>query len=391
MIVSHKIELSPSEGDIKYLERACAVDRFTYNWALGRYKEQLRIYQESRLDEDRPNINKLKKEFNQVKYEQFKWVIEVTKCASEQPFVNLNKAFSNFFNKNIKARFPKFHKKNKKNSFYLNNDKFKINNFLIKIPKLGWVKMKEELKFQGKIMSGTISKVGNKWFISISVEISQKQTQEFYSKKLVNNPNLKNEIQVINFKEIKSKAIGVDLGIKTAIVTSDGEIIKAPKPLKKFCKKLKRTQKALSKKIKGSKNRNKAKTKLSKLHAKIANIRKDWLHKVTKYLCVNYKTIALEDLHIKGMIKNHNLAKAISDVGLGMFKIFIQYKANITGTTINFIDRFAPSSKTCSSCNWKNEQLTLKDRTFKCDNCNTIIDRDYNASLNILNFSTQGY
>ena len=273
----------------------------------------------------------------------------------------------------------------------MNNDKFKINNFLIKIPKLGWVKMKEELKFQGKIMSGTISKVGNKWFISISVEISQKQTQEFYSKKLVNNPNLKNEIQVINFKEIKSKAIGVDLGIKTAIVTSDGEIIKAPKPLKKFCKKLKRTQKALSKKIKGSKNRNKAKTKLSKLHAKIANIRKDWLHKVTKYLCVNYKTIALEDLHIKGMIKNHNLAKAISDVGLGMFKIFIQYKANITGTTINFIDRFAPSSKTCSSCNWKNEQLTLKDRTFKCDNCNTIIDRDYNASLNILNFSTQGY
>ena len=251
--------------------------------------------------------------------------------------------------------------------------------------------MKEKLKFSGKIISGTISKSGSKWFVSISVEIIEKSIESFYKEKLTNNPRLKNEIKVNNFKEIKSESIGVDLGIKTAVVTSDNEEIQAPKPLKKFCKKLKRTQRGLSKKVKGSQNRNKAKVKLSKLHAKIANIRKDWLHKVTKYLCVNYKTIALEDLHIKGMIKNHKLAKAISDVGLGMFRNFIEYKSKITATRINFIDRFAPSSKTCSCCNWKNEKLTLKDRIFECENCNTVIDRDYNASLNILKFSTQGY
>lgn len=391
MIVAHKIELNPTVEQVKYLTKACAVDRFTYNWALGKYKEQLKVYQESKKDEDRPNINKLKKEFNKVKHEQFTWVTEVTKCASEQSFVNLNKAFSNFFNKKLKSKFPKFHNKDKKNSFYISNDKFKIKKDLIQIPKLGWVKMKEQLKFTGNIMSGTVSLNGNKWFISISVELAEKEAEVFYSEKLTNNPRLKDEVKVSNFKEDKSQSIGIDLGIKTAVVTSDGEEIQAPKPLKKFCKKLKRTQKALSRKIKGSKNRNKAKVKLSKLHAKIANIRKDWLHKVTKYLCVNYKTIALEDLHIKGMIKNHNLAKAISDVGLGMFRCFIEYKSKLTNTQVNFIDRFAPSSKTCSCCGWKNEKLSLKDRTFICNTCNLIIDRDYNASINILNFSTQGY
>ena len=140
----------------------------------------------------------------------------------------------------------------------------------------------------------------------------------------------------------------------------------------------------------GSKNRNKAKRQLSKLHARIADIRKDWLHKVSKYLCVNYKLIALEDLHVKGLVRNHKLAKAISDVGMGMFRIFMEYKSKYTETEIRFIDRFSPSSKCCNQCGWKKDNLQLSDRIFKCESCKLEIDRDYNASLNILKFSTGG-
>lgn len=391
MILAHKIELKPTIEQEKYFYKSCAVDRFVYNWALNRYKEQLEVYKKSNLKEDKPNILNFKKEFNAIKHDSFKWVTEVTKCASEQPFNNLRNAFTKFFSKT--GKFPKFHNRDRKNSFYLSNDKFVIINGYVKVPKLGLVKLKELLKFKGKIMSGTISLNGSKWFISVSVDISNdiEQINDFYQEKLTNNINLKDEIKVVNFKENKSESVGIDLGIKTAIVTSDGEEIQSPKPLKKYCKKLKRLQKRLSKKVKGSKNRNKAKKILAKLHTRISNIRKDWLHKVTKYLCVNYKTIALEDLHIKGMIKNHKLAKAISDIGLGMFRSFIEYKAKFIMTEIKIINRFAPSSKTCSSCGWINKKLTLKDRIFQCQECKISIDRDYNASLNILKFSTQGY
>lgn len=388
MIFAHKIRLNPTPKQEQYFRQACGVARFTYNWALAQYKQQLVIYKQTNNKEDKPNILELKKKFNSVKRELFPWAMDVTKCASAQSFSNLQKALSNFFSK--RTKFPTKHKKGKRDSFYISNDQFSVLDKLVKIPKLGVVKLQEALKYTGKIMSGVISSQGDKWYIAINVDISNnpEQINDFYSKKLTNNPRLKDEIKVINFNQNKSEAIGIDLGIKIAIVTSDGEEIQAPKPLKRSLKKLKRTQRRLSKKVKGSNNRYKAKLMLSKLHARISNIRKDWLHKVSKYLCVNYKTIALEDLHIKGMIKNHKLAKAISDIGLGTFRQFIQYKANITCSIVRFIGRFQPSSKTCSSCGYVKETLSLSERTFKCEHCNLSIDRDYNASINILKMST---
>lgn len=201
MIIAHKIELKPTLQQEKYFSKCCAVDRFTYNWALNRYNEQLKIYKQSNLNKDKPNILNFKKEFNKIKYDSFVWVTEVTKCASEQPFNNLRKAFSNFFNKI--GELPKFHNKYKKNSFYLSNDRFNIVDKRIKIPRLGFVKIKEKLKYKGKILSATISSKGSKWFISINIDISNnlEQINEFYQEKLNNNINLKDEIKVINFKK----------------------------------------------------------------------------------------------------------------------------------------------------------------------------------------------
>lgn len=391
MLLAHKIELKPTKDQITYLTKACAVDRFTYNWALTRYKEQLALYKASKDVKDRPNINQLKKEFNLIKKEQFAWVMEVTKCAAEQPFANLKTAFSKFFKQ--LSKFPAYHRRDKKQSFYLSNDKFSIKNKSVRVPRLGAVKLTETLKFSGKIMSGVISSKGGRWFISIAVDISDypEQLSDFYKNKLANNLKLKDDIKVVDYQVGKSEAVGVDLGIKTAIFTSDREQILAPKPLKKYLQKLKRTQRNLNRKMKDSKNRSKAKDKLAKLHFRITNIRKDWLHKVTKYLCVNYKTIAIEDLNVKGMIKNHKLSKAINDIGFGMFRIFLEYKSKFTMSTLKVINRFAPSSKTCSGCGYKNTELTLKDRYFDCKECNLHLDRDYNASINILRFSTQGY
>ena len=158
--------------------------------------------------------------------------------------------------------------------------------------------------------------------------------------------------------------------------------------MSKYFKKIKRLYKRFDSKVNNSKNKEKERKILEKLYNRITNIRKDWLHKVTKYLCVNYKLIALEDLHVIKMIKNYKFAKAINDIGFGMFRRFIEYKAKFMMKEIKILDRYFPSSKTCNNCGWINNKLTLSDRTFNCKECKIIIDRDYNASLNILKYST---
>lgn len=293
-------------------------------------------------------------------------MLEVTKCAPQLAIMRLGDAYNNFF-KGL-AKYPTARKKGHDDRFSLSNDQFAIKGKSIRIPNLGWVRMKEGLRFNGKIMSATISKRGGKWFVSLAVE---RQEVALPAKKT-------------------GKSVGIDLGITGLLVLSDGTKIKAPKPLGRYLSKLRTLNKNLSRTKKGSKNREKAKTKLSRLHYKIRCIRQDSLHQITTKLVKEFDVIAIEDLNVKGMVKNRRLSRAISDLGFFEFERQLIYKTDEQGKTVKSVGRLYPSSKTCSNCNHilGKDELTLKMRDWICPVCQVSHNRDLNASINILNNAT---
>lgn len=375
MILGHTIELNPNNKQTTYFSKACGVARLAYNWALAEWQKQYGADKNYRdecrangmeIDKTKlnnPNQFKLRKQLNGIKKQQFPFMAEVTKCSPQEAIIQLGKAFDNFFKG--RAKYPQFRKKGINDKFSLTNDQFKLIGKKIKIPNLGWVKLKENLRFNGKILNATVFKKGGKWFVSVGVEIDH--------------------LPKLNAKTHKS--VGIDLGITDLATLSDGTKIQAPKPLKQKLKRLKRLNKQLSRKQKGSKNREKAKTKLSHLHYKISCIRKDFLHKLTTNLVKQFDVICIENLNVKGMVKNKRLSRAISDLGFYEFKRQLVYKADMHGKTVKEADRFYPSSKTCSCCGFvmAKEDLTLATRLWTCPNCRASHDRDVNASLNILN------
>ncbi len=375
MIKGHTIELTPNNKQATYFAKACGVARLAYNWALAEWQNQYqadKVYrdncQKNGIAIDRTKLNnpsqfKLRKQLNFIKKTKFPFMFDVTKCSPQEAIIQLGKAFDNFFKG--RAKYPQFRKKGINDKFSLTNDQFKIIGKNIKIPNLGWVKLTENLRFNGKIMNATIFKKGMKWFVSIGVEINETP-----------KPLPRTD-----------KAIGIDLGITDLAVLSNGTKMQAPKPLKSKLKQLRRLSKQLSRKQKGSKNREKAKTKLSRLHYKISCIRKDFIHKLTTKLVKMYDVICIENLNVKGMVKNRKLSRAISDLSFYEFKRQLIYKANQSRKTIKEVDRFYPSSKTCSHCGFVMAKidLTLAIRNWQCPSCDTQHDRDINASLNILN------
>lgn len=262
----------------------------------------------------------------------------------------------------VKPNTPDPAKKGRDDRFTLSNDQFRIDGQRIKIPNLGWVKMSEPLRFDGKTLSAKVFKKGGEWFVSVAVELAQAVMPETKT----------------------GKSIGIDLGITDLLVLSNGMKIQAPKPLKTQLAKLRRLNKSLSRKQKGSSNREKAKTKLSRLHAKIGNIRSNSLHQITTYLVSEYDVLAIEDLNVSGMVKNRKLSRAISDLGFYELKRQLIYKANQWGKAVKSVDRFYPSTKTCHYCGHKVDELPLSVRMWQCPSCHTKHDRDINASMNIL-------
>jgi putative transposase len=354
IILSHKIQIkNPTVKQEEYFRQACGINRFAYNWGLAEWKRQY----EAGL---KPTARAVRTAFNAIKPVEFPWVFNVTKCAAEQAFSDLGTAFIRFF-KHI-GGYPRFKKKGLHDSFYLSNDQFKISGNKVRIPKLGWVKLTENLRFSGKIMSATVSSVAELWFISVSVQM---------------------ETTPIKVSENQADVVGVDLGVKNLATLSTGDTIEGSKPLKKLSRKLTRLQRHLSKCTKGSKRYLKQRMKLAKLHYRIRNIRQDGLNKLTHRLCQGFKVICIEDLNVKGMMKNHKLAKAISDMGLHEFKRQLEYKSVLFGNWLSVVNRWFPSSKRCSNCGNRKVELKLSERVYKCDNCSIEIDRDLNAAINI--------
>ena len=362
MILAHKIQLDPNNKQRTYFAKACGIARFAYNWALAEWKRRHEAG-------EKVSEEKLRRELNAIKREQFPWMMEVTKCAPQLAIMDLGKAFINFFHK--RAEFPKFKKKGRKDSFSLSNDQFKIIGKTISIPNLGFVRMTEDLRFTGKIMGATISRKADRWYVAIQIEIP--------NPKLIHNS--------------ESQAVGVDLGVKDLVTLSDGTKITGAKPHKSLLSRLRRLNKSLSRKTgakkgeKKSSNFRKTQSKLSRLHARIANIRNDETHKLTSMLAENYGIICIEDLNVSGMAKNHRLARAVLDMSFFEFRRQLEYKTKMKGGHVILADRFYPSSKTCSDCGYKYDALTLSMREWTCPNCGIDHDRDLNAAVNLRNLA----
>jgi putative transposase len=374
MILSHRIRLVPTCEQEAYFHRACGVARFAYNWALAQWTQEYAAG-------GKPSETALRKRLNAIKSEQFPWMREVTKNAPQQAIKNLGKAFSNFFDDLVKyrrgeiawkrIRVPKFKKKGQNDRFRADNgpdkthpDAVHVCGKCVKLPVIGWVRMREEVRFAGRILSITISRQADAWYASFSIEVEYE-------------PEVRTDASVV----------GVDLGVTALATLSDGTPkTPAPKPLRRYLNKLKRLARGYSRTQRGSNNRAKAKTKLARLHRRIADIRADVLHKLTTKL-TRYKTVVIEDLNVAGMLANRHLSRAIADVGLFEFRRQLDYKAAMAGSTVVVADRWFPSSKQCSVCGVKNETLTLSERFWTCLSCGTCHDRDINAARNLARYA----
>lgn len=364
MLISHKIALNPNNVQATYFAKAVGTARFAYNWALAKWQRQ---YEAWKLDNTLPKPSQaaMRRQLNAVKREQFPWMLEVTKNAPQMAIIQLGQAFQNFFAG--RARYPQFRKKGVHDRFSLTNDQFSIDGSRIRIPNLGWVRMRESLRFAGKVMSATISRVADRWFVSVTVDAQD----------LSHLPKAENQ-----------GVVGVDLGVSALATLSTGEPpIPGPKAHTALIKRLQRLSRSLSRKEKGSQNRKKAKAKLAKLHARISNIRKDALHQLTTDLTRRFHTIGIEDLNVKGMMSNSHLARSIADMGFFEFRRQLEYKAEMRGGMVVVADRWFASSKLCSVCGVKHKALTLSVREWVCPECDAHHHRDLNAAVNLKNYA----
>jgi putative transposase len=423
MKTAHKIRMNPTPEQVEYFKRACGTRRFIYNWGRAHWEAEYHAYQleqetlpEAQRTLKLPNAMGLKKQFNAMRQAAYPWTYQVTKCVVEGAFDDLEKAYSNFFAG--RSAYPTYKKKGKSHeSFYLSNDKFTLGSQWMAIPglgrflldqhgvkkdrgklrrKLGTINLAEKLRFveEGKatmptkkrkarkqvvcesvkILGATVSCEAGHWYVSLQLEIRKQRPAT------------------------PTAVVGVDVGLKQAAVVSDGRRLENQRPLARHLKKLGRLQRMLNRKQKTkdpenkrtifSKNYDKQRLKVARKHQQIANMRRDVQHKFTTELAHTCGVIGIEDLNILGMMANRKLARAVADAARGQLLQFLKTKVANAGGDLFIASRWFPSTKRCSCCGHVKKRMPLKHRTYHCHICGLVIDRDWNAALNLAWFAT---
>jgi putative transposase len=361
-----RFELDPNRVQRVLLSKSVGASRYVYNWGLA---ESQRQYE---LTGNRPRLGELKAQLVALKKCEATWLYEVSAHIGQQALADLDRAFDRFF-KGLKrdgprSGFPRFKRKGERDSARLYEVTLEERH--IRLPKIGRVRLKEtrsERGFDGRILSATIRRRADRWFVSLAVE---------------------RERGVTSPRAIcrASDVVGIDLGLAAAAVIHDGSTSRVVEPqqaLRRNLAKLRRLDRRLARKQCGSRNREKAKLRRARLHYKISCQRQDFLHQLTSSLARTKSVIVLEDLHVKGMQQNRSLALSIGDAGLGELRRQLAYKSEWYGSTVVIANRFYPSSKLCSRCGVINGALKLSERVFDCDTCGLSLDRDENAAINL--------
>src|SRR5882724_3332831 len=366
---AYRFELDPNQAQEVLLAKSVGASRFVYNWGLA---ESQRVYE---LTGKRPRLRDLKSALVPLKQGECPWLYEVSAHISQQALVDLDRAFQNFF-KGLRGGprrgFPRFKRKGERDSARLYE--VELGERKIKLPMIGQVRLKETRSargFEGRILSATISRKADNWFVALAVERER-------------------EIVLPQPARKPSDVVGVDLGLKAAAVIHDGDtarIVEPTRALRSNLTKLRRLDRQLARKQRGSRNRLKAKLRRARLHYKISCQRRDFLHRLSGELARTKPVVVLEDLNVQGMRGNRFLALSVGDAGMGELRRQLEYKCEWYGSTLVVIDRFFPSTQLCSGCGTLNEQMKglagLQERSVDCTACDISLDRDENAALNI--------
>ncbi|MGX9221400.1 RNA-guided endonuclease InsQ/TnpB family protein [Massilia varians] len=391
MLLAHRIRIDASPAQADYFARAAGTARRVWNWALAEWLREAALGL-------RPNAMALKKTFNRIKYidpawldaDGQPWLRTIHRDAHAQPFANLARAWSRYFGQRRDGKMahpPRFKKKGRcVDSFYLANDKFRLDGRSAVLPRLGRVALREALRWPGKISGASVSREAEHWFLTVQVDVPDQGARRARSGDAVT---------------------GVDLGVSSAATLSSGEKITAPRPLRAALRRLRIRSRRLSRKIEAAKtmagipgripkgtrlplsnNRTRITKALARLQTRIARVRRDFIHKLTTGLCRENQTVVIEKLNVKGMMANVRLSRAIADVGFYEIRRQLEYKAKCYGTNLVLADRWYPSSKLCSGCGAKNASLALGQRTWSCDGCGAVHDRDVNAAINLQRLAT---
>ncbi|WXR63048.1 transposase [Peptostreptococcaceae bacterium AGR-M142] len=386
MLRAYKTEIKPTKSQIEKINQSIGICRYLYNSYLAKNQELYSKYKDELISKKEATLsaNKFDKYINnEVKVlDDYKWINLCGSKARKKAICNAETAYKRFFNG--KSKFPRFKKKNKSDVklYFPKNNKtdWKIKRHKINIPTLKWIRLKEKgyIPTNLRVISGTVSKKANRYFVSVIVE---------------------EEVDIKN--NIKTKGIGIDLGLKDLAICSDGKVFKNINKtirIKKIEKKLKREQRKLSRKYESLKLKNKRKgeatrqnikkqiVKVQRVHQRLSNIRTDYINKTINEIVKQKPSyITIEDLNVRGMMKNRHLSKAVEQQKFYEFRVKLKYKCKLNGIELRIVDRFYPSSKTCSVCGAYKKDLKLSDRNYECNRCGSTLDRDYNASINLEN------
>jgi len=359
---AYRYELDPNNIQRSYLAQHSGVARFAYNWGL---EQRINRYRNNQGDERFTDAMKQHKILNSLKKHQFPWMYETSKCAPQEALRDLHRAFQNFqrgLKTGQKIGFPRFKRRGVGDSFRLTGT-IRFQGRAIQLPRIGKIRIKEKKKsyHRGRILSATVRRRADRWFVSVTVEEN-----------------------ILDPQPVNGEPVGVDLGVKTLATLSDGTQYANPRALGRRLRKLKKLHRSLSRKKKGSKNREKAKLRLAKMYLRVFNIRQDTLHKLTTHLAKSHSKVVIEDLLVSGMMKNRRLARVIADVGFYEFRKQLEYKCLWYGSELVIASRTFPSSKMCSQCGHRKKELSLSERKYHCEECGLVIDRDLNAALNLV-------